>query len=149
MSDATPLFTDAELATQAQGNASVLAYLLAHLSKTWRHTPAEAALLTGRAFAPGWASLKGQGPAAVARVVALNLASLGGSVTVQEQAGARVDVHVRGYPTEEDAAFFGVSRDDADQLLGAFGPIAEFLGMQASWHRAGEEIVVTVEQAVD
>ena len=50
MSDATPLFTDAELATQAQGNASVLAYLLAHLSKTWRHTPAEAALAFGGTY---------------------------------------------------------------------------------------------------
>ena len=72
-------------------------------------------------------------------MVALNLASLGGSVTVQEQAGGRVDVHVRGYPMEEDAAFFGVARDDADQLLGAFGPIAEFLGLRAAGTAPGKK----------
>ena len=147
MSDASPLFTEAELCTQARVNASALPYLVALIAKTAGQTPEAAALLVGRAFAPGWEELRGQGPTEVARMVALNMASLGGAVELQPQSETRVDVRLRGYPTAEDAAFFGVSREEADQFTGVIGPIAEFLGLHGSWHRAGEELVVTVEQS--
>ena len=147
MADAVDLgFTDEEIHQQAMGNASTLPYVMAAFARACGRTPDDAADLVGRLFAPSWDELKGAGALAVARTMALNMVACGAEVqglTGDEQSA---ELRFTGVLTEDDAAFFGVSRDDADRFTGVFGPIAAHLGMEATWHREGEQIVITVRQ---
>jgi hypothetical protein len=59
----------------------------------------------------------------------------------------RAEAVVTGWPTDEDLAFFGLERADADASLAIFGPPAERLGLRAVWHRDGDALVVSFERA--
>ena len=142
-------FTDEELNQQARTNASALAYLLAAFAKACGRLPDEAAVFTGRAFAPGWEEVRGQGALVAARLMALNMASLGAEVRSLTGDDGQAEVRMTGYPTEAEVTFFGVSRDEADRFMGVSGPIAESLGLRAIWQRTGEEIVLTVVRNAD
>ena len=147
MTDAqSSLFTDDEINRQARGNASVLPYLIIAFAKANGHSPEDAAAFTGEAFATGWEELRGQGAHAIARMMALNMASGGGKVRSVTGNDEHAEVRVTDYPTEEDAAFFGLSRAEAERFYFAFGPIAAYLGFQSEWRREDEEIVLTVDQ---
>src|SRR4028119_800682 len=78
MSDATNTeFTQEELSSQAQGNATALVLTtFAHLKERGLD-PEEYAAFFGRCFAPGWEELRGRPVAEVARTAALNAVSVG------------------------------------------------------------------------
>ena len=141
-----PLFTDADIDRQARGNAAALPYLMVAFAKACGRSPAEAAAFAGRAFAPGWEELRGQAVLAVARTMALNLASCGAEVRAVAGGDDRAEVRVAGYPTAEDAAFFGVILAEVDAFFDVFGLIGAHLGLRCEWQRAGEEVVVTVSR---
>lgn len=142
----TAAFSEEELRAQATGNASALPYVIAAYAKDRGRPHEEATAFVGRLFAPGWESMRGQGARAVARMVALNHASCGGEVRSLSGDDDRAEVRVAGQPNAEDAAFFGVSRDEADGFFGVFGPIAESLGFRGEWRREGEEVVLLLDR---
>ena len=121
-------------------------YLIVAFAKAHGRSPEDAAAFTGEAFAAGCEELRGQGAPAVARMRALNRASGGGKVRSVTGDDAHAEVRVTDYPTEEDAAFFGLSRTEADGFYSAFGPIAAHVGFRSAWQREDEEIVLTVDQ---
>ena len=141
-----PLFSHEELFRQATGNAAGMGYALIAFAKACGRTPAEAAAFVGRAFAPGWAEGSDRGAFWVARTMALNLASCGGEVRALSGDDAAAEARVAGMPTAEDAAFFGLTPEEADHLHDIFGPIAESVGTSCSWRREGDEIVLTVRR---
>ena len=145
MTDATgPIITDDEINQFARMNAGAMPYLMTAFAKDSGRTPAEVAAFTGRTFAAGWEEMRGQGAMAIVRIMAINLASCGGAAGSLSGDGQRAEARVSGVPSEEMASFFGLSRDEVDQFLGSFGPIATHLGARSEWRRDGEEIVLTV-----
>jgi hypothetical protein len=141
-----PLFADEERCRQATGNAAAMAYALIAYAKECGRPPADAAAFVGRAFAPGWTEGSGRGALWIARTMALNLASCGGEVRALTDDDAAAEARVAGMPTAEDAAFFGLSVEDADHIHGIFGPIAELVGAAYAWRRDGDEVVLTVRR---
>ncbi len=147
MTDApSPFFTDDEINSQARGNASAMPYLMTAFALECGRTPDDAAAFAGRVFAPGWEELRGQGALAVTRIMALNLASSGDEVLSVTGDERRAEARMAGMSGEEELAFFRLSRDDVDRFVGAFVPIAAYLGLRAEWRREGDEIVLTVDQ---
>jgi hypothetical protein len=57
----------------------------------------------------------------------------------------RAEAVVAGWPSEEELAYFGLTRDEADTLNELYGPVAERLGLRFAWHRDGDAIVMTFE----
>jgi len=70
----------------------------------------------------------------------------GGEVRTLTGDDAAAEARVAGMPTEEDSAFFGVTREEADKLHDIFGPIAKSVGTSFSWRREGDEIVLLVRR---
>ena len=73
-------FTPEQVLRQAQGNATAAVLVtIAYLKE--RGLPVEEwVAYTGRRFAPAWEELRGRGAAEAARVAALNLVSVGGTL---------------------------------------------------------------------
>lgn len=137
-------FTDAEITQQSLANASALPYLMVAFARDSGRTPAEAAAFAGKLFAPGCARLDGMGALALARHLALNMVCAGAEVERLAGDERAAEVIVSGVPIQEEATFFGINCDDADQFCGVFAPIAESLGFSLNWRRAGDKLVLKV-----
>ncbi len=89
-------FTPEQVLRQAQGNATATVLVtIAYLKE--RGLPVEEwVAYTGRRFAMGWEALRGQGAAAVARVAALNVVSVGGELVALSGDDTRAEAVVRG-----------------------------------------------------
>jgi len=150
MSDPTgPVFTDEEIALQTRQHASALPYLMTAFAIECGRTPDDAAAFVGRVFASGWEDARGQGALAVVRSMALNLIASGGELRSLIGDEGHAEARVTGLSGEEELAFIGLSREDADRFNGSFAPIAAHLGLLTAWRREGEEIVLTVDQPDD
>jgi hypothetical protein len=143
---ARPIFTADELSQAIAGNASALPYVMVALARQFGRTPDEGAALVGRLFAPGWQEAKGRGAREIARMMALNKVSCGAEVRSLIGDDTHAEARLVGLPTEDDAAFFGLSMADVDCSYGTVVPIAESLGLAADWRRDGDEIVITVRR---
>ena len=141
-----PVYTDEEIAAQARQHASVLPYLMTAFALECGRTPDDAAAFVGRVFAPGWEEARGQGALVVVRSMALNLVAAGGDLRSLGGDEGHAEARVAGLAGEEELAFMGLTREDADRFNGSFVPIAASLGLAAAWRREGEEIVLTVDQ---
>jgi hypothetical protein len=147
MSDLTsPAYTADEIALQMQQHARALPYLMTAFALECGRTPDDAAAFVGRMFATGWEEARGQGALTVVRSMALNLVAAGGELRSLVGDEGHAKARVAGLSGEEELAFMGLSREQADRFNGSFTPIAEHLGLRAAWRREGEEIVLTVDQ---
>lgn len=147
MSDQTSsVYTDDEITFQTRQHASVLPYLMAAFAIECGRTPDDAAAFVGRVFAPGWEEARGQGALVVVRSMALNLVAAGGDLRSLNGDEGHAEARVAGLSGDEEIAFMGLSREEADRFNGSFVPIAEYLGLRATWRRESEEIVLTVDR---
>ena len=137
-----PGFTAEEVCAQARGNASALILVLLAYARNRGDDPAAAARFVGERFAPSWDGLRGEGALAAARAAALNLVTGGAELRVLAGDGDRAEATVAGWPGEEDLAFFGLTRADADAFHGVFGAAAERLGLRFAWHRDGDAVAL-------
>jgi len=81
MSDAAnTAFTSEELLSQAQGNANALALTTVAYLKERGLAVDEYFAFVGQQFAPGWEELRGRSVMDVARIAALNMVSVGGTL---------------------------------------------------------------------
>ena len=139
-------FTPEELSKQAQGNALMFALAtLAYLKKQGQ-SGAEWAEFAGRRVAPGWEELRGQGANVVARIVALNLASVGATIHSVSGDDRNAEVTVSNWPPQDTLEFIGVTRADTAPLWRIFRPIVENLSLHYEWQEEGEQIRLRLSQ---
>src|SRR5215210_1202991 len=133
MSDsADAQFTTEELLSSAQGNAT--AFVLATIAYLKQQDLAvdDYVRFFGSKFAPGWEELRDQ-PLAVARTVARNAVSVGGTLRslwgYEEQAEAIIE----GWPEEEILGTLGLQLGEGEAMWDSFEPIMEHIGIRYSW----------------
>jgi hypothetical protein len=102
------------------------------------------ATFVGEVFAPGWSDLDDEEVASTARIMALNLVTMGAEIVAFRGDADRAELQLRGYPPMADAAFFGITPEVADELLRIFVPISVQLGLHVSWQRDGETVRLTI-----
>lgn len=142
----TDPFTSEEICEQATGNAGALSLVLLAYARERGESLPEVARFAGRIFAPGWDTERGKGARVAARWAALNAVSCGSTLQRLTEDSKRASTTVSGWPTDEDLAFVGLSRDEADALFEVFDPIATRLGLRYSWRRDGDAVEMTFEE---
>jgi hypothetical protein len=133
-------FTTEELLSSAQGNAT--AFVLATIAYLKEHDLAvdDYVRFFGSKFAPGWEELADQ-PLAVARTVARNAVSVGGTLRSLSGSEEHAEVIVEGWPDKEISGVLGLERDDGEVMWDSFDPIMEHLGVCYSWGHEGDGAV--------
>ena len=140
------LFTDAEINQQALANASALPYLMVAFAQASGKSAEEAAEFSGRIFAPGWARLSGAGAYDVMRTVALNLVCCGGELERLSGDADHAEARVTGVPVQDEAHFFGITTDQADDYSSVFRPIVASLGFTFTWRRDGSALIYEIRR---
>ena len=147
MTDATGAqFTTEELLSSAQGNAT--AFVLATIAylKEQNLAADDYVRFFGSKFAPGWEELADQ-PLAVARTVARNAVSVGGTLRSLSGGEEHAEVIIEGWPDEEISGALGLERDDGEVMWDSFEPIMEHLGIRYSWgHEVDRAVRLTFER---
>ena len=146
MSDATnPQFTQEEVLSLAQGNATALVLTAFAYLKERGLDPDEYVAFFGRQVAPGWEEMRGRRVVDVARTAALNPVSIGATLLSLSGDDAHAEVLVAGWPDEAFLRELQLTQSDSDRLLKAFEPIMEYLGIRYAWQREGEAVRMTFE----
>src|SRR5215218_7053759 len=141
MSDAADAqFTTEELLSSAQGNAT--AFVLATIAYLKEQDLAvdDYVRFFGSKFAPGWEELADQ-PLAVARTVARNAVSVGGTMRSLSGDEEHAEVIIEGWPDEEISGTLGLQRDEGEAMWDSFDPIMEHLGIRYSWGHEEDDAV--------
>ena len=125
-------FTTEELLSSAQGNAT--AFVLATIAYLKEHGLAvdDYVRYFGSKFAPGWEELRDQ-PLAVARTVARNAVSVGGTLRSLSGDEQHAEVIIEGWPEEEISGTLGLRREEGEAMWDSFDPIMEHIGIRYSW----------------
>jgi hypothetical protein len=125
-------FTTEELLSSAQGNAT--AFVLATIAylKEQGLTVDDYVRFFGSKFAPGWEEL-GDQPLAVARTVARNAVSVGGTLRSLSGDEEHAEVIIEGWPDEEISGTLGLGREEGEAMWDSFDPIMEHIGIRYSW----------------
>lgn len=138
-------FTGEEICRQAGINATGMSLgILAHARKHGESAESAVRWL-GAIFAPGWERIKGEGAFAAMRLAALNVVSVGAPLRALSGDEQRAEATFGEWPTDDELAFFGISRQDSDAMYAIFEPIAESLGLAYHWERRDDEFVLTME----
>jgi hypothetical protein len=149
MSDATNTeFASEELLSQAQGNATAMALTAIAFLKE-RNIPAdEFTAYVGRSFALGWEELRGQGVKDVARMVALNMVSVGASLRSLSGDDTHAEVLIAGWPDNESLSELGLTQSDSEVLWNLWEPIMEYLGISYAWQRHDEAVKMSLKREI-
>jgi hypothetical protein len=137
-----------EIYRQALSNYSSLGYLMVALARAYGRAPEDVTAYVGRIHGPAFEQLAGLGAMGILRRAALNVVAAGGELQSMSGDDHRAQASLTGLPVEEEAAFFGVSLDDADRYYGSYAPICARAGFSFEWHRVGDEIMFLVEKPV-
>lgn len=134
-------FTPEQISKQAQENfTGVLLVVVAYL-KEHALSVDEFCDFAGHRFAQGWQ--QGMTAKEVARAATLNMVSAGVNLLSLSGDESQAEAVLGGWPSEDALAFYGVSQEDADSIMGPMATIAEHLGFDYEWHRQGEEVTMT------
>jgi hypothetical protein len=126
-------FTTEELLVQAQGNATAFVLSTIAYLKEQGLAVDDYVRFFGSRFAPGWEDLRDQRITAVARTVALNAVSVGGTLRSLSGDETHAEVLIEGWPDEETSQVLGLTRTDGEVIWDSFEPIMEHLGIRYSW----------------
>jgi hypothetical protein len=137
-------FTDAEITRQALVHSSALTYLMVAYARACGQSPEHAADFAGQIFAKGWARFVGDSAQEVARHIALILICIGGEIESITGNDRQAEIRASGVVTDEDARFFGITRDEADRFCKVFVPMTASLGFDFAWRRDGDVLVYTL-----
>ena len=131
-------FSTEELLSSAQGNAT--AFVLATIAylKEQGLTVDDYVRFFGSKFAPGWEELRDQ-PLAVARTVARNAVSVGGTLRSLSGDEEHAEVIIEGWPDEEISGTLGLGREEGEAMWDSFAPIMEHIGIRYTWGHEEEE----------
>jgi hypothetical protein len=140
-------FTTEELLSQAQGNATAFVLSTVAYLKERGLAVDDYVRFFGSRFAPGWEELRDQPLSAVARTVALNAVSVGGTLRSLSGDDEHAEVLIGGWPDEETPRVLGLERGDGEVMWDSFGPIMEHLGIRYSWrHEEDGAVRATLER---
>jgi hypothetical protein len=131
-------FTAEELLSSAQGNATAFVLSTIAYLKEQDLAVDDYVRFFGSKFAPGWEELRDQ-PIAVARTVARNAVSVGGTLRSLSGDEEHAEVIIEGWPDEEISGTLGLQRDEGEAMWDSFDPIMEHLGIRYSWGHEEEE----------
>jgi hypothetical protein len=134
-------FTTEELLSSAQGNAT--AFVLATIAylKEQGLTVDDYVRFFGSKFAPGWEELRDQ-PLAVARMVARNAVSVGGTLRSLSGDEEHAEVIIEGWPDEQISDTLGLGREEGEAMWNSFAPIMEHIGIRYTWRHEEEDRAV-------
>ena len=102
--------------------------------------------VAGQQFAPGWEELRGRLVVYVARIAALNLVSVGGTLRLLSGDDTHAEVLVADWPSAEVLSELGLTRSDSEPLWHIFRPIMEHLGIRYAWQRQDDAVRMTFER---
>ena len=146
MSDATNTrFTQEELSSHAQGNATAFILTAIAYLKDRGLDPDEYVAFFGRWVAPGWEQMRGRPVSDVAREAALNAVSVGCELRSLSGDDTSAQVLLAGWPGEDLLSALQLAQDDGDRLWNAFEPIMDTLDIRYGWRREGEAVRMTFE----
>ena len=146
MSDATNTqFTQEDLLSHAQGNATAFVLTAIAYLKERGLDPDEYVAFFGRWVAPGWEEMRGRPVSDVAREAALNAVSVGCELRSLSGDDTSAQVLLAGWPGEDLLSALQLAQDDGDRLWNAFEPIMDNLGIRYAWQREGEAVRMTFE----
>lgn len=141
-----PMFSAEELQQQSQGNANAFFLTtIAYLTRTggsvasWAH-------FTGELFAPSWREATSADASQLARIWALNFASVGATVEALEGDGRSATVAFSNWPSDEDLRDMNLNREDVDPFFDIGNAIMAFVGAKISWSRAGDHVTFTISK---
>ena len=125
-------FTTEELLSYAQGNAT--AFILSTIAYLKEQGLAvdDYVRFFGSKFAPGWEELRDQ-PIAVARTVARNAVSVGGTLRSLSGDEEHAEAIIEGWPDHEILGALGLRRVEGEAMWDSFDPIMEHIGIRYSW----------------
>jgi hypothetical protein len=133
MSDAADAqFTTEELLTSAQGNATAFVLSTIAYLKEQDLAVDDYVRYFGSKFAPGWEELRDQ-PIAVARTVARNAVSVGGTLRSLSGDEEHAEAIIEGWPDEEILGTLGLQRGEGEAMWDSFDPIMKHIGIRYSW----------------
>lgn len=133
MSDAAEAqFTTEELLPSAQGNATAFVLSTIAYLKEQDLAVDDYVRFFGSKFAPGWEELSDQ-PLAVARSVARNAVSVGGTLRSLSGDEEHAEAIIEGWPDEEILGTLGLQRGEGEAMWDSFDPIMEHIGIRYSW----------------
>ena len=144
-------FTTEELLSSAQGNATAFVLSTIAYLKEQGLAVDDYVRYFGSKFAPGWEELVDQ-PLAVARTVARNAVSVGGTLRSLSGDEQHAEVIIEGWPDEELSGTLGLRREEGEAMWDSFDPIMEHIGIRYSWGPEEEEngaVRLTFERTSD
>jgi hypothetical protein len=144
--DMSTEFTSEELLSQAQGNATALALSAIAFAKERNISADEFTAFVGQRFAPLWEELRGQGVKDVARMVALNMVSVGASLRSLSGDDTHAEVLIAEWPDNDFMGELGVTQSDSEAMWNLWNPIMEYLGIRYAWQRQDEAVKMTLER---
>jgi len=135
----TTVFTPEQIVQAAKGNVLGLCLVAVAYAKAHALSPADYWAYVGKQFAAGWK--RRQSAQEVAQGVALNMVTAGCELRSLSGEETQATAVLGGWPPEQR---YGLTQAEADTVWGIFGPIAESQGYSYTWHRQGDEVIVTV-----
>ena len=139
-------FTQEEILSHAQGNATAFVLSAFAFLKERGIDPDDYVAFFGRWVAPGWEEMRSRPVVDVAREAALNAVSVGGELRSLSGDDASAEVLVAGWPGEELLSELQLTQGEGDQLWNAFAPIIEHLVLRYGWQRQDDVVRITVER---
>ena len=125
-------FSTEELLSSAQGNATAFVLSTIAYLKDQDLAVDDYVRFFGSKFAPGWEEL-GDQPIAIARTVAKNAVSVGGTLRSLVGDEEHAEAIIEGWPDEEISGTLGLRHGEGEAMWDSFDPIMEHIGIRYSW----------------
>ncbi len=140
----SPDFSAEELYQHAQGNANAFMLVTMAYLKSTGGSVASWTKFAGEQLAPGWREAASQDATQLARMWALNFASVGGTVESFEGDAHRATVVISNWPTEEDLRELNLTREDVDPFFGIGDAILPVVSAKFTWSREGNRVTYVI-----
>ena len=139
-------FSTEELLSSAQGNATAFVLSTIAYLKDQDLAVDDYVRFFGSKFAPGWEELRDQ-PIAVARTVAKNAVSVGGTLRALSGDEEHAEAIIEGWPNQEISGTLGLRHGEGEAMWDSFEPIMEHIGIRYSWgHEEDGAVRLTFER---
>lgn len=142
----SPDFSADELYQQAQGNANAFMLVtMAYLKRTGGSV-ASWTNFAGEQLAPGWREAADADASQLARMWALNFASVGGAVESLEGDAHQATVVVSNWPSDEDLRDMNLTREDIDPFFDIGNNLLRDIGAKITRSREGNRVTFTIKK---
>lgn len=139
-----PDFSADELYQHAQGNANAFMLVtMAYLKRTGGSI-ASWTNFAGEQVAPGWRDAADADASQLARIWALNFASVGGAVESLDGDAHQATAAVSNWPSDVDLRDMNLTREDIDPFFDIGKVIMSSVNATMTWTREGNRVTFTI-----